>query len=140
MSSIVNENKISYCNTMLDRPLLVPFTLVLWSFLLLQHRLVISFQEETVKGSIENHDKEATIAGSRSIKLRHKRRHRALDITSPRIINGVETERSRQPYVALLTAEHILKCGGSVSHLLYIQMSLLSPTPTAHYFDILFYR
>ena len=41
------------------------------------------------------------------------RRRRLLE-PSPRIINGVETERSRHPYVALLTAKFVLKCGGVV--------------------------
>lgn len=34
---------------------------------------------------------------------------------SPRIINGVEVEPFRYPYMALLTDQHVLKCGGSVS-------------------------
>jgi hypothetical protein len=48
---------------------------------------------------------------------KEERRHLLNNKPSPRIINGVESERSRHPYVALLTAQHVLKCGGSVSHI-----------------------
>jgi hypothetical protein len=89
----------------------------------MQFRLVLSFQKEEAKSSISSHDEAATVADSR-YKLPNKKRRRAAVGPSPRIINGVETEQSRHPYVALLTAEHVLKCGGSVSLQFYFQVTV----------------
>lgn len=103
---------------MLDRRPVASFVVVLlWSFLPLHHHRILlahCSEQQFISRESRNDNNNAEPVDVHPNPVLRKRQRRIAVEPSPRIINGVESDRSRHPYVALLTAKHVLKCGGSV--------------------------